>query len=35
MARREPNADVALEVESAAFEELFAQRVIEPLLSSD
>ena len=28
---REPNADVALEVESDAFEALFAERVIDPL----
>jgi purine nucleosidase len=34
LTRREPNADVALEVESAAFEALFAERVIEPLAAS-
>lgn len=32
-ARQEPNADVALEVESAQFESLFAERVIEPLIA--
>ena len=31
-ARREPNADVALELEADAFEALFAERVLEPLL---
>ena len=32
LAKREPNADVALEVEAEAFETLFAERVLEPLL---
>jgi inosine-uridine nucleoside N-ribohydrolase len=33
-ARREPNADVALTVESEAFEALFAERVIAPLAAA-
>jgi inosine-uridine nucleoside N-ribohydrolase len=34
VARREPNADVALEVDAAAFGELFESRVIAPMLAN-